>query len=119
MMFTFMLTIRSESRTLIAGLPFILYIMVLAMRDVPLKAWQQAAMLGVAEALSKVWFPINEGMMTGDFLQFPMQRYFMHIGPWMSEMGYAINGATVVAVGVAVWAIMRPWKRLSGISQKG
>lgn len=119
MMFTFMLTIRSESRTLIAGLPFILYIMVLAMRDVPLKAWQQAAMLGVAVALSKVWFPINEGMMTGDFLQFPMQRYFMHIGSWMSEMGYAINGATVVAVGVAVWAIMRPWKRLSGISQKG
>lgn len=117
-MFTFMLMWRSESRTLIAGLPFILYIVVLAMKDISVKAWQQVAMLLLALALSKIWFPINEGAMTGDFLQFPMQRYFMHFGPWMSDVGYAINVATVVVAGAAVWAIMRPWKRLFGISQK-
>jgi hypothetical protein len=76
MMFTFMLTIRSESRTLIAGLPFILYIMVLAMKDVPLKAWQQAAMLMVAVATLQGLVPYKRRSDDGRFPPIPDAALF-------------------------------------------
>jgi hypothetical protein len=117
-MFCFMLMVRSESRTLIAGWPFIIYTVVMALKDLPVSRWQQGTMLVIALLLSKAWWPINQGDMSGDFLAFPMQRYYMHIGPWMSHEGYLINLAVVLCGAVAMLAVMRPWRSLSDTSRK-
>lgn len=109
-MFCFMLIVRSESRTLIAGWPFIIYTVILALKELPLSRWQQGSVLVIALLLSKVWLPINHGDMSGDFLVFPMQRYFMHIGPWMSTQGYLIHLTAVFISALALWAVMRPLK---------
>jgi hypothetical protein len=101
------LMMGSESRALIAGLPFIIFVMVMALRQLQLNGWQQVSFLVLAIAFSQVWLPINNGEMSGEFLQFPMQRYFMHFGPWMSNTSYVLNLILVVTAGVAVWAIFR------------
>ncbi len=101
------LLMGSESRALIAGLPFIIFVMVMTLRQLQLNSWQQVSFLLLAIAFSQVWLPINNGEMSGEFLQFPMQRYFMHFGPWMSNTSYVLNLILVVTAGVAVWAIFR------------
>ena len=74
--FSLTLMMGSESRALIAGLPFIIYLTVMALRQLQLNGWQLVSLLLVAIAFSQVWLPINNGEMTREFLQFPMQRYF-------------------------------------------
>lgn len=102
-----MLAVNSESRTLMAGLPFIFYVLITALRDLPIHRFQMVMVIVLSLALSKVWFPINAGEMTGDFLEFPMQRYFMHLGPWMNTTAYALQlAATVVSAGL-LWLSFR------------
>lgn len=107
-MSVFMLMVNSESRTLMAGLPFILYVLAAGLRDVSLNITRCAALIGVSLFLSKFWFTVNEGAMDGGFLEFPMQRYFMHIGPWMNTETYLMQLGVVVICGTLLRILF--WK---------
>lgn len=108
MMLILSMLIRSESRTMIAGLPFIIHAVAMALKDLKWQWWQQVAIVVVSLAMSKCWFTINNGEMTAALLEFPMQRYMMHIGPWMSTTGYLINLTVVVVSGLLIWVVIRP-----------
>jgi len=102
-----LLAIGSESRTLSAGLPFIIYLCVISLRTVELTLRRMAVLAVLSLLLSRFWFPINSGGMEGDFLEFPMQRYFMHIGPWMNTSTYLMQLAVTVVSGGVLWLFFR------------
>ncbi len=62
------LMMGSESRALIAGLPFIICLVVMDLTQLQLNGWQQVSFLVLAIAFSQVWLPTNNGEMSGEFL---------------------------------------------------
>lgn len=99
--------VASESRTAIVGLPLIILLCVRTLKDKEITT-KGVVILGILALLwSKVWFTINQGEMTGELLEFPMQRFFMHIGPWMGTQAYLIQLAATIATGLVLWSVLR------------
>jgi hypothetical protein len=92
--------IDPETRHLIAALPACVLLAVLALRPVDWPGWAVwgSAILGVAG--SKVWWPINQGEF-GNYLEPPLQYYYMNHGGAMSPASYQLQGsiAALVALG--------------------
>jgi hypothetical protein len=105
--FTLMLAVGSESRTLIAGLPFLIHLTVKALQHIELNTYRLAALLTVGLVLSKCWMTINVEPLLGHFLDRPMERYHMHFGPWMNERTYLINLATALICGGLLFMVFR------------
>lgn len=105
-----MLAIGSESRTLSAGLPFIIHLCVISLRSIELTRGRMVLLAVLSLLLSRFWFPINVAEMDGGFLDFPMQRYFMHIGPWMNTSTYLVQLAVTVVSGGVLWFFFREKK---------
>jgi len=99
--------VASESRTAIVGLPMIILLCVRTLNDRRITTTGIAAIGMLALLWSKVWFTINQGKMDGELLEFPMQRFFMHIGPWMGTQAYLIQLAATMATGLILWTVFR------------
>jgi hypothetical protein len=99
--------VASESRTAIVGLPMIILLCVRTLNDRKITTTGIAAIGMLALLWSKVWFTINQGKMAGELLEFPMQRFFMHIGPWMGTQAYLIQLAATMATGLILWTVFR------------
>lgn len=74
-----------------------------------------AGQFGILTALtliwSKVWFKMNTGPQIDDgtmdaLLRGPLQRYFMHSGPWMSHEMYLIHAAGAAATAVVIYVFV-------------
>lgn len=99
--------VASESRTAIVALPLIILLCVRTLNNQRITTAGIVILSIVAFLWSKVWFGINEGEMTGELVEFPMQRFFMHIGPWMGTQAYLIQLAATVGTGIVLWFIIR------------
>lgn len=114
------LFINTESHQFVIVYPFIIYYIVTNPLYVKLKGWHVSALGLLAVFLSKVWYPINPldatKYATGnmeDFYalyKFPMQKYFMNLGPWMGNKMYVIH---LIAFVVTTWLIYSLHVRLS------
>ena len=50
-------------------------------------------------AFSKIWLSINPiPEESGNLWEYPMQKYFMNLGPWISNKAYAIHGILVLVL---------------------
>ena len=45
--------------------------------------------------------------MTGNYIDFPWQRYFMNQGPWMSRSMYLVQGGALLVAGLVLFAGLR------------
>ncbi|MCF8257012.1 MAG: hypothetical protein K9J06_05640 [Flavobacteriales bacterium] len=100
--------VASESRTAIVGLPFIILLCARTLDQQTITNRGLLVLSMLALLWSKVWFTMNKGEMEGVLTEFPMQRFFMHIGPWMGTAAYLMQLAAVIATGLLMWRILRP-----------
>lgn len=94
------LSINPESRRHIALLPFFAAFTVKAAESLRWNASRSWLVAGLSLIFSKIWLPINTGPLEGNPLDFPLQRYFMNHGPWMSNEMYLIQGGIVLLTAV-------------------
>jgi hypothetical protein len=98
----------SEPRSLLNLYPLLVTFVVLASMAVPRRRGAVAALVIVALASSKVWWPINTGPLTGYPPQFPHQTLSMSYGPWMTPESYWVQLAIAVILGGLLYALWRP-----------
>ncbi|MFY9308876.1 MAG: hypothetical protein WAQ28_07485 [Bacteroidia bacterium] len=63
---------------------------------------------------SKIWYPLNPSKKYKYFMQldengsmgFPDQKLWMHVGPWMSEKMYLIQGAGIILIIILLFFIL-------------
>lgn len=111
------LFINTESHQFVIVLPFVVYYIVTNPLYNNLKAWHIGVLTGMALLASKVWFTINPldptKYATGnmqDFYalyEFPMQRYFMNLGPWMGNQMYVVHLVLCIAAMVIIYLMQR------------
>lgn len=89
-------TIDPSSRQLIAGLPFLVIVLVQALDSKKLGKWFYFAFVISALLFSRFWFTINTGEFTGDPYQFPDQRYFMADGIYTNLNMFILQGFAVL-----------------------
>ena len=99
--------VDSESRHLLGYFPLLAPFVVKATDNLN---WDLAActvFAGCSLLLSKVWLTINPLPNDRLFLDFPWQRYFMSLGPWMSGRAYLAQTAAVVGCGLLLLPFVR------------
>jgi hypothetical protein len=103
------LSLNTESRILLHGVPAFVLLAVLATDDVRWPVWGRWLIAAVAVFASKVWFGINHGGFHGKEVpsSYPMQYYFMNLGPWIADEMYWLQGSLVVAAGLVIALVAR------------
>jgi hypothetical protein len=101
------LGIGSESREFIVGLPFFILVLAKALGRLEFDGRFLIIFFLICALLSKIWFRINRSPFTGEFLEFPIQRFFMALGPWMSDQMYYLQGTVVVIVSAVLYMCSR------------
>jgi hypothetical protein len=88
-----LLFLDSESRHIILFYPFLCAFTLKSLDRAEPNKYFMIAFALLSVIFSKVWFPINPiPEEPGNLWEFPMQKYFMNIGPWMSNRPYVIQG---------------------------
>ncbi len=93
-----LLSLNAESRQLVFAFPFFVAFTLKAADEIrwsPAFSWTFA---GTALLLSRFWMPINP--LEGPLLEFPMQRYMMNFGGWLSDRAFLMLAPPVLAVGL-------------------
>lgn len=105
--------IMTESRQLTNLLPVIVVAVVAAANTEQRSALVLGFMGIAALGFSKLWIPLNFAgmhdyvMSGGSYANFPIQRYFMNHGPWMTWESYAYLVSGVVVCGIIVTLLLR------------
>ncbi len=103
------LSLTSESRTLIAALPFLGVLAAAALDEQPPSTVQFGVFTGLSLLVSRFWLPINQGPFeTGSRIEFPGQYYFGNFGPWMGPVVFGVFSVVAAVVLVAVVFLFRP-----------
>lgn len=101
-----LLSLHSESRKLCNLAPFF-YCLALPCLDRLAPSRKALLAFGaVSLAYSRVWVTFD-GRMQRPLSSFPAQELFMVVGPWMTPRMYALQGAIVLATGLAVFFWVR------------
>ncbi|MCU0441749.1 MAG: hypothetical protein MUE96_05070 [Bacteroidia bacterium] len=105
-----LLSLGSETRQFMHCFPFLVLLLIQSINFNKLsvkRAWVFVLLCLIA---SKFWFTINTPEIYADYNyeDFPDQRYFMHQGPFMSDLSYLYNLATVAIIGVATCLWIKP-----------
>jgi hypothetical protein len=98
--------IDPETRHLIPALPALVLLGVLAARALSWPAWAVGVTAALGALGSKIWWPINQGEM-GDYLEPPLQYYYMNHGGAMSPFSYRLQGAIVAVLVLAASVFAR------------
>jgi hypothetical protein len=101
--------IDPETRHLIPALPVLVLLAVLAARAEGWPGWAVGVAAAVNALGSKVWWPINQGEF-GNYLEPPLQYYYMNHGGAMSPFSYRLQGTVVLVLLAATAAAVR-WRR--------
>lgn len=97
-----------ESRKFMNLWPFFAAFAAYAAHELSWGRIQAAGFVVLSILLSRVWFPLNQGELTGNHQLYPDQFYFMSMGPRMTVWSYLLMlGATAVIV-LVVWLLIRP-----------
>jgi len=93
-------SIDSDSRHLTGFIPIIFIFLIKAIDQYKINRWDLGIFILLCLLFSKVWFKINSLFLNKNIyegiLQYPLQNYFMHHGPYMNYQNYLIQGALVV-----------------------
>jgi len=104
--------IMSESRQLINLFPCVGIAVACAVHYKPLSKVALVAFLAAALGFSKVWLVINfSGMQDYAYkavTNSPLQRYFMHHGPFMDMEHYLWQASAVAVTAFVLWWAVRP-----------
>jgi hypothetical protein len=116
----FLLAVCTEPRGSLNVIPMVILVGVKAIEhQVParLLCW---ILVPVSLFASRFWFQINvPGRPFGPFVQlvdFPAQRYFMSLGPWMSTPSYLLQLPLAIALAVVLYVVCFGIARQSGAS---
>lgn len=96
--------IMPESRMLINLFPWIVIFLVVALKQVSFSNLFYAVVVTLGFAASRIWLVINYeldpvlGMLVdkNGSLDFPNQKFYMNMGPWMSEYAYYLQGIFMI-----------------------
>jgi hypothetical protein len=100
------LALSSESRQMIAFFPVVVVCSVLLLEKMNLSIGKVWMICAACLLLSKVWLPVNRQPLTGEYLAFPFQYYFMNHGPWMSYPSYLSQGILLLLVGSLMYMMI-------------
>lgn len=110
-----LLAITTESREWIMSFPFVAAFLVVALQPFKVSWLEVAVFAAIQIVCSKVCMTFNSGIMdsSSNPLEYPIQRYMMNHGPWMSETNYLIQGGIVLALAVlfAAYFWLKPANR--------
>jgi hypothetical protein len=91
------LFLDTESRHIILIYPFLCAFTFKAIDRQQISKYFIITFVVLSLLFSKVWVSINPiPEESGNLWEFPMQKYFMNSGPWMSNQAYAIQGIVVL-----------------------
>jgi hypothetical protein len=80
---------KTESRMIVNLLSWLTVMVALAMNSYSFRAWMLLPLAAFNILTSKLWMPIGDVSGTGyhpdGTMTFPFQKFFMNIGPWMSD----------------------------------
>lgn len=99
--------INPVSRHLIAALPFFVIVLIVAKENVKFDKWFYILFSLFALLFSRFWFTINTGPFTGNYLDYPDQRYFMADGQYTSIVSYLIQMSAAVIVAFVLWFVTK------------
>jgi len=111
MLISVILSINPESRRLINMLPFFIAFTVKAIESLGWKPLSYWLVTGASLLFSKVWLRINTQPLEGHPLEFPMQRYFMNHGSWMSHQMYLVQGGFVLLTAILFYFLLLKKRR--------
>ncbi len=104
-----LLSIGSETRQFIHFYPFLIIMLLITLNQFTINIKQSVMFVLLSIFVSQFWLTINtQGIFAQyDYAHFPDQRYFMHHGPFMSDISYLVNLAIVLAEGSIVYVLLR------------
>lgn len=91
-----LLSINSETRLFINAWPFFVAFLCKSLEKTNLPSGFYILLLLCSLALSKFWYRIDLAYFSANYLDFPEQKYFMSIGPWMSDAMYMLQGGIML-----------------------
>jgi hypothetical protein len=105
-----------ESRMLINLFPWLIILLIYSVNNYSFTNAFYIVTAGLCAVASKIWLLIDYemdyvlGMVTdkNGSLDFPNQRFYMNLGPWMSEKAYYIHGgAMLISVLILFFMVYR------------
>lgn len=110
---TAFLALNSQTRQLDFNFSFVVYVICLAMRKIPITKTALFYYLATALVVSKVYYYINQTPLVGDILKFPFQRFTMNSGTYMGWRGYIINtGLLIISAIMVYWGFFAKSKSI-------
>lgn len=111
-LFTF--GIISETRCLVNLFPWVIVFLIKAINKYSFSTAFYIVVTCLSAFMSKIWFLLNPDRNMPYFMQldkngsmgFPDQKLWMHIGPWMSERMYQIQGAGIIVVIILIFFLL-------------
>jgi hypothetical protein len=91
-----LLSVNSETRLFINIWPFFIAFLCKTLENRKLPVSFYFWFFLVSLALSKFWYGIEVASFSKNYLKFPEQKYFMSIGPWMSDAMYGLQGSIIL-----------------------
>jgi hypothetical protein len=92
--------IMPESRTLMNLFPWALVFLIYAINDLSFSNLFYVLISFLCLIISRIWLPINlEDVSLIDkngSIDFPNQKFYMNMGPWMSEYAFYLNGIAMI-----------------------
>jgi hypothetical protein len=101
------MALNAESRRSAVLVPVVVIFTVLAADTLNWRRWHLWTLAAIALIFSKVWYPINQGSLEGELIEFPAQHFFMNAGPWTANGPYMIQVAAALAAGGLLWWMVR------------
>ncbi|MDF2437261.1 MAG: hypothetical protein K0Q95_1637 [Bacteroidota bacterium] len=107
--------VMPESRMLINLFPWAVVLLIYSLNNKVLSKGFYAVAALLCVLASKIWLLIDYemnydlGMIVdaNGSIDFPNQRFYMNIGPWMSEKAYYINGIAMIVCLIVLFTIYR------------
>ena len=92
--------IMPESRALINLFPWVVILLIVAINKVNFSNVFYFTIVALSFIASRIWLIIdlkmNSSTDTNGSIDFPSQKFYMNMGPWMSEKAYYIMGAAML-----------------------
>ena len=103
----FILSLNSESRMIILAFPFIVVLLVSVLEEQNLSYWFYLSFMIISFVFSKIWLPLGNIKLAKEYVNFPLQWYFMNYGPWIADNMYIVQGLITLLAAVFLRIIIR------------
>jgi|GEM_PF-3570767 len=108
-LFSAFFILGTETRQFLQFLPFIVFILLDAIKKIPFTIYQLTGIFTFQLLWSRFWYTINtpegfldKALIKKDFFEFPAQNYFQFQGPWLSTANSIIYGLIFILTFIIV-----------------